>query len=356
MGSPVIKNILSGLKNTVLGVSNLIRRSTGETLKPRWVVFVVTERCNSRCTHCSIWKTGEVKQPLTAREIEDTFKDPLFSETSYIQVSGGEPTTRGDLDEVILAIHRAVPKATIQISTNALLPDRALKVVKKALQAGINLYIGISLDGLNEEHDKIRGIKGNFKKADYLLRELVKMKEAYSGKLTISAGIVISDLTLKSVEPVRRYAEELGIELTEAWYNVSSFYGNMGEHKFSSNLTRSIKSQPPSPIKDLWLKELKGESIKFPCFAMNTFCVLKANGDIVPCLNYYNESAGNVREQTPTEVWHCMQMKKIRNTVKDCRGCLNSWGAGWSFESGYYQKLLFYIKHPLTTLRLIQED
>ncbi len=356
MSFAILKKLFSGLKSSLIGTRNMAHLYAQIPLKPQWLVFVVTEKCNSRCTHCNIWKTDNLVPPLTPAEIEKTLRDPLFSETKYIQVSGGEPTTRGDLDEVILSIHRAVPGATIQISTNALLPARVLKVARTALDAGIELYIGISLDGIGDDHDKIRGIKGNFNKADKLLRELVEIRGRSAGKLTISVGIVISDLTLKSVDAVRSYTEGLNVELTEAWYNESSFYGNLGKHSFSANLNEAIKSQSPSPLKELWLKELKGESIKFPCFAMNTFCVLKANGDIVPCLNYYNESAGNVRKATPSDIWRSMQMKKVRKTVKECRGCLNSWGAGWSINSSYYQTIVFYFKHPLATLKLLIKD
>jgi len=345
----------NGIRKTICGLENLIRRASGESLRPRWVVFELTDRCNSRCTHCSIWKAKSRKGELTADEIEQVFSDGLFKDTEYIQISGGEPTLRGDLEEVILRIHRALPNATIQLSTNGLLPEKVLKVARAALKNEINFYVGVSLDGIGEAHDRIRGIRGNFEKADRLLHELVALRSATGGRLHVSAGIVVSDLTLESLGPVREYARRLGIELTEAWYNECSFYGNEGENAFSANLTDAIRSQPPSPLKELWLRELDGRPIKFPCFAMHTFCVIKCNGDIVPCLNLFDESAGNVREMTPTEIWHSPRMKRVRQKVKDCRGCLNSWGAGWSLETSYYQNLLFYLKHPIITLKLLRE-
>ena len=346
MSRSILRKIGNGMKSTVSGVGSLIRRATGESLRPRWVVFEATDRCNSRCTHCNIWKTENDPDPLTPEEIERAFGDELFKDTRYIQITGGEPVLRSDMEEIVLGIHRAVPGAALQLSTNGLLPDRVMNVVKTALANSINFYVGVSLDGIGEAHDRIRGIRGNFKKADRLLHELVALRSTTGGRLHVSAGIVVSDLTLESLGPVREYARRLGIELTEAWYNECSFYGNEGENAFSANLTDAIRSQPPSPLKELWLRELDGRPIKFPCFAMHTFCVLKWNGDIVPCLNLFDESAGNVREMTPTEIWHSPRMKRVRQKVKDCRGCLNSWGAGWSLETSYYRHLLFYLKHP----------
>jgi len=237
MGSSAVKNTLSGLKNTALGLSNLMRRYTGETLRPKWVVFEITDRCNSRCTHCNIWNTPNDKDPITADEIVKAFSDPLFRDVKYIQITGGEPVLRKDLEEIFLRLHEILPGATLQLSTNALLPERVLEVVRASLAAGITLYVGVSIDGIGAEHDKIRGVPGNFEKADFLLKELVKLRDTYGSRLLVSGGIVISDLTLHSVGPVREYARKMDIELTEAWYNECSFYGNEGAKDIKQAVT-----------------------------------------------------------------------------------------------------------------------
>lgn len=340
-------NIRNGIANTASGLYNSYQRKYGENLRPKWVAFQITDRCNSRCLHCNIWKSEDYPTPLTADEIGAVFRDSLFKDTEYIQISGGEPALRDDLEDVLLIMHEALPNATIQLSTNGLLPKRTLKVTKTALESGINLCVGVSIDGLDENHDKLRGVKGNFKKADLLLNELSALRDHFSGKLHVAAGIVLSDLTIDSIEEVRDYTRSLGIDLTEAWYNECEFYGNENKNMAQSKkLIHAIKSQPPSPLKELWLKKLSGKSYRFPCFAMHSFCVLKYNGDIVPCLNYFNTPAGNVRENSPTEIWHSDRMRAVRKMVDNCSGCLNSWGAGWSLKTSYYQYLKFYLNNP----------
>jgi MoaA/NifB/PqqE/SkfB family radical SAM enzyme len=342
----IVNRIGKGLRNTISGMQNLISRSYNETLKPKRIVYMVTDRCNSRCAHCNIWRKEPARDSLTPKEVEQAFSDKLFENVEYVLCTGGEPSVRNDLKDIILSIHSALPEATIQLSTNGLLPDRVVEIARTAVKQDIRLDIGVSLDGFGEDHDKIRGIKGNFEKADRLIHDLVKLRKGDANKLHIAAGIVLSDLTLDSLPRVRSYAKRLNIDLTEAWYNESSFYDNIGKNVFSNKLIEAVKSQPPSPLQKLWFSALKGKPIKFPCFAMHTFCVLKCNGDIVPCLNLFDTSAGNVREKTPAEIWHSPRMKKVRKVVKDCRGCLNSWGAGWSLQSSYYPFLLFYLKHP----------
>jgi sulfatase maturation enzyme AslB (radical SAM superfamily) len=219
-----------------------------------------------------------------------------------------------------------------------------IEVAKSAVSNGISLDIGVSLDGIGDDHDKIRGVKGNFQKVDWLFNQLVKLREGYKDRLRVDAGIVISDLTLYSLEQVREYTGRLGIGLTEAWYNETTFYSNVGKKKFGKELISAVKTQPDSLLKELWLRYLDGKSIKFLCFAMHTFCVLKCNGDIVPCLNMFDKSGGNVRNKKPIEIWHSREMQKIRKEIDNCQGCLNSWGAPWSFSASFYPLLFFYLK------------
>jgi len=347
--------IVRSAKRTTTGVKNLILRSSTELLKPTHIVYMVTDRCNSRCVHCNIWRKEPAKNPLTAKELKQVFSDDLFKDVAYVLCTGGEPATRNDLEDIILNIHKALPRATIQLSTNGLLPERVIEVVRAALKRDISIDVGVSLDGTGSEHDKIRGVKGNFEKADRLIRELVELRGNYRNRLQVGAGIVLSDLTINSLSDVRKYAKDLEIDLTEAWYNESPFYDNVGGYAFNNQLIEAVKSQTPSPIQELWLKALTGSPIKFSCFAMYTFCVLKSNGDMVPCLNLWNTKAGNVRESSPAEIWHSNAAKRARKHVKNCKGCLNSWGADWSLYSSFYPILLFYLRHPKITIEKILE-
>jgi len=325
---------------------NIALRALDIPLKPRWVVFMPTDRCNSRCLHCNIWQQKTTDNPLRPDEIEKIFGDGLFEKVGCVMLTGGEATTRSDINEVILRIHKVLPETLIQLSTNALLPQRAFDAAKMAMEHNINFAVGVSLDGIGEAHDKMRGVKGNFEKVDWLLRKLVELREKHGSKLNVAAGIVLSDFTLDSLEAVRQYARGLCIGLVEQWYNESSFYSNVGDKKFHQELYDAVKSQQPTPLQESWLGSLKGKSIRFPCFALYRFCVLKCNGDIVPCLNKWDSTAGNIRESSPSQIWYGQRAKEVRAGIRNCKGCLNGWQVGWSFESSYHQILSFYLRHP----------
>ena len=349
----MVRTVKTALEGAVAGTGNMVLRAVSERLEPQWLWFGVTDRCNSRCTHCNIWREKATSNPLSVSEIKHTLSDPLFKNVQSVLISGGEPTLRTDLEDVVRAIHGTIPKAEIVVSTNGLLPDRMLEIVRNLIHSKIPISVGTSVDGLDEKHDTMRGVNGNFAKVDYMLRELVALREKHPNKLSVTVQFTLSDLNADSVWGVRAYARELNVGLLEGWYNEAPFYSNPKREAAAPKIFDIVKSQVSCPLQETWLRMLKGKSIRFPCFAMYTFCVLKCNGDIVPCLNLWDEKAGNVRHNTPSDIWHSSSAKEVRRKVKACEGCLNSWGCGWSYESSSYQFLLHYLKHPLATLKKI---
>jgi len=345
----IVKKIGRPAKNTICGIKNLTLRATGESLKPQQLWFEVTDRCNCRCKFCNIWRSKPTNNVLNLEEIEKTLSDDLFKDLKYIMLSGGEPLLRNDLEEIIIRIHKILPKAPIMFGTNCSLPERTISVVKSAIKNNINIGVGVSLEGIGEKHDSVRGMRGLFEKVDWLLHELVALRKKAGDKLSIGVGFVLSDLTLPALEEVKTYTQELSVSLHVQWYNEASYYDNIGEHLLSNTgaIIEAVRSLPPSLIHEMGIKLLSGKSIKFPCFAMYTFCLLKCNGDIVPCFDFWDVKVGNVRESPPSLIWHSPEAKKARRKVKNCQGCLNACGVGWSFGASFYPLLLFHLKRKL---------
>ncbi|MDD4004632.1 MAG: radical SAM protein [Elusimicrobiaceae bacterium] len=339
--------------NFAAGMKNTLTKATGGILRPRWLWFGVTDNCNSRCSMCNIWQQPVTKEPLTPREIETTLKDPVFQGIEYIINSGGETTLRADLKEVMLAEFSALPGATIQLSTNGLLPERMLDAVKFGIERGMKLSVGTSLDGIGPAHDAVRGVPGNFQKVDYLLTELKKLRAGYPG-LDIGFGFTLMDTTLANLEATRDYARKMDVGFLMQWFNQSPFYSNAGDVKLDrEKMLEAVKSYPDPILRDMWLDWLHGKSIRFNCFALHSFCVLKCNGDISPCLSKWDVCAGNVRENTPSEIWQSEAARQARRGVRACEGCLNSWGTDWSFRTSGYPYLTHLLTHPASTARRI---
>ncbi|MCM8796406.1 MAG: radical SAM protein [Candidatus Omnitrophica bacterium] len=202
-----MNSVYYNIKSLAYGTKNiLLRYINGTLLKPRWLWFEVTDRCNSRCLHCNIWSKKPKKDILAPVEIKKLLSEPLFNDIEWILNAGGEPALRDDLEEVILSQHEAVPKAKIMISTNGLLPERIVSVVKSAIINKINIYVGTSIEAIGKEHDSIRGIAGNFEKVDRLLREPVVIRDTYKNGFP-SFGFTLIDRTLPHLEAVKLYLE-----------------------------------------------------------------------------------------------------------------------------------------------------
>ncbi len=342
-----------GLKGTVNGPKNLVMREL-QMLKPKFLWFSVTELCNSHCTMCNIWQNKKTHEPLSPEEIKKTLSDPLFKNVIYINNSGGEATVRLDLQEVVMAEHEALPNAAICISTNAIMPQRAYEITKYALEHGVKMQVGVSLDGVGETHDQIRGVKGNFEKVDWLLHQLIELKKIHKDQLWIAVGSVLTDSSIENIEAIKKYTAELGIHNEVQWFNSSSYYNNSGDTKENQRdkLIAAVRALPPNLLNEKWVDWLNGKPIKFTCFAMHTFCVLKSNGDISVCLTHWNQTAGNVRVNTPTEIWKSAAAKEARKVVANCQGCLNSWGTNWSWAASFYPYLKYYVGHPSTLKKL----
>ena len=131
--------------------------------------FTTTWKCNSKCITCAIWKDFDTgKDDLSVDEINRFSQSKYFRNVEYITISGGEPTLRSDLPEIISVLHKNIPKASFRITTNGMNPQIEELMFKKMKNdnPGIKFsLVGISLNGPPAIHDLTRGIQGSWGKA-----------------------------------------------------------------------------------------------------------------------------------------------------------------------------------------------
>jgi 12,18-didecarboxysiroheme deacetylase len=122
------------------------------------VVWNVGQRCNLRCVHCySHSRNKEYTGELSTKEAKNLIEDIADFGCPVILFSGGEPLMRPDILELIEYSKSLGIRAVL--STNGTLITEEMAVRLKEL--GLS-YVGISLDGLKETHDRFRGVKGSF--------------------------------------------------------------------------------------------------------------------------------------------------------------------------------------------------
>jgi MoaA/NifB/PqqE/SkfB family radical SAM enzyme len=121
---------------------------------PVLVHFEVTLRCNARCGFCDYWKTHPSARDQELASFADAAR---YFNPMMITFTGGEPLMRRDLEAIVRGVSDAVRLKYVALITHGamLTPERALSL----WQAGVH-QLNISLDYLDERHDRARGIPG----------------------------------------------------------------------------------------------------------------------------------------------------------------------------------------------------
>lgn len=144
--------------------------------KPVVVQFPVNDICDAKCQMCNIWQQHFDTQ-VTLDEVDKIFSNPLFSEVRGIGLNGGEPTLRPDLPDIADILYQKLPKLRhISLITNGTKADRVAERVDR-LAAVVKKHVGyldvmVSLDGVGEVHDRVRGRPGNFSNAIKVLEHV----------------------------------------------------------------------------------------------------------------------------------------------------------------------------------------
>ncbi len=165
---------------------------------PLSLVVSVSYRCNSRCKTCNVWQKSA--EELTAEEWRDVF-GKIGTAPYYLTFSGGEPFLREDIADIVIAACELCKPHLITIPTNGLMSRAILRRVEKILQAapGVQVGINISLDGVGQEHDFIRGIEGSYQRALETYRSLRALDYP---NLSLSVHTVVSRFNAKRLPEI----------------------------------------------------------------------------------------------------------------------------------------------------------
>lgn len=179
--------------------------------KPRVVQFPINDICNSRCQMCDIWKRKLTAQ-VDPATVEKIFSDPLFSKVQSVGLNGGEPTLRADLPELAVALCRVLPRlAKISLITNAIRGSALEPIIARLgdamLPHGVALDVMVSIDGIGDVHDQVRGRPGNFTAAAELLSVLGERHPRIDRRI----GCTIIKDNVYDAERVLHWAEDHGV-------------------------------------------------------------------------------------------------------------------------------------------------
>lgn len=290
---------------------------------PKEATLAVTFRCNSKCIMCNIWKETD-HQELPARAYSK-----LPGSLRTINITGGEPFMRKDLVDVVRNIHDAAPKCRIVISTNGYLTDRIVESVKRMLEFHPRLGLGISVDGIGEVHDRVRGIPGGFERAIGTVRALKAL-----GLEDLRLGMTILPENAGDLPKVHRLAKELGVEFTTTVAHNSGIFFKKTDNcpsaitdQLKADLRAIEQEHLRSPVPKNWFRSYHLAGITDPsiratlatrCEAASRFFYMDPRGYIYPCI-VMDRRIGNLESVEDFDAFY--ESKEFRAARSAARAC-----------------------------------
>ena len=278
---------------------------------------IVTYRCNARCTMCNRYKAPS--KPDEEISIETIKKLPKMY---FTNITGGEPFIREDLSEIVRELYKKSDR--IVISTNGFFTDRIIKLCEEFPNIGIR----ISIEGLEETNNKIRGLEDGFNRGYSTLKKLVEMKHP-----DVGFGMTVQDANAKDLVPLYDLSNELNMEFATASLHNSFYFVEakniihdrlMVAKEFEKLINKLLASNSPKKWFRAYFNHglinyIFGQKRLLPCdMAFDTFFI-DPYGDVMPCNGTKEkEVMGNLNNQTWDELWNSEQANNVRNKVRHC--------------------------------------
>lgn len=282
---------------------------------------IVTYRCNARCTMCSRYKApSRPEEEITLDTIRKL--PPMY----FTNITGGEPFLREDLKDIVRELRKKSRR--IVISTNGFFTDRIIDLCREFPDVGIR----ISIEGLEETNNAIRGLEDGFNRGLTTLKELKKL-----GMTDIGFGMTVQDRNAADLVPLYALSDELGMEFATAAVHNSFYFVEtnniihdrpMVAAHFEELINELLKSKSPKKWFRAYFNHglinyIYSQKRLLPCdMSFDTFFI-DPYGDVMPC-NGTGEKLvmGNLNRQSWEELWHSADAEAVRKKVRRCdRNC-----------------------------------
>ena len=282
---------------------------------------IVTYRCNARCNMCNRYKAPS--RPEEEISLETIQKLPPMY---FTNITGGEPFIREDLKDIVRELYKKSDR--IVISTNGFFTDRIVDLCKEFPQVGIR----ISIEGLENTNNEIRGLEDGYNRGYTTLQKLVQM-----GMKDVGFGMTVQDKNAPDLVPLYNISNDLNMEFATASLHNSFYFVEsnniihdrlMVAQNFEDLVNELLNSNSPKK----WFRAYFNHGLinyifsqkrLLPCdMSFDTFFI-DPYGDVMPCNGTKEkEVMGNLNEQSWDELWNSEKAETVRKKVRCCdRNC-----------------------------------
>ena len=315
-------------------------------LLPTILNLPITERCNSRCAMCGVWSNNSNAE-FSADELYHILRGRLFKSIRYVGISGGEPTLRKDLFEVCRTVIETLPQLRgFSITSNGFnsqcLAESLSQLKRLTDKKKVDFSLNLSLDGIAEVHDRVRGIKNAFNHVK------TSINIAQKSGVFVQLQCTVSNLNVYSVGNVLNFAKDIGVDCVFRLATIIERLDNkdcMGEISLnnhqrsffadfleSSDVIFAARSLGRRLLyHDLSNRLKQGLDRKAPCYFQNQGVFLSPCGDLFHCSmcssRICNALKSDSFESYFSEHSNHLRKKMLANT---CRLCVHDQSGIWS--------------------------
>jgi MoaA/NifB/PqqE/SkfB family radical SAM enzyme len=313
-------------------------------IRPTVLIYNCTWVCDARCTMCNNWKWGDRKSDMTLAQVEPVMNHPFWGAVENLNISGGEPTTRNDLPDMVEMFQRHLPRMRkIGINTTGLTPHRAIpmltRIVEFCAKNDILISIRVSLDGIGDVHNQVRDVKRGFEKASQTIEAMQALSKQHDN-FQFGIASTIFATNMEDAENILAWARTKGLDVV---FNMLRFTDAMLHNK---QLEEKIgfREREETFMRKFFLDRVQEESVlsgqafmylhyadmiangyqrTMPCPFQSQGLLLNPNGDLHYCEN--SEKLGNVLDDPAESLYYKAENLMHRQHLKDkvCPTCLS---------------------------------
>ena len=313
-------------------------------IRPTVLIYNCTWVCDARCEMCSNWKFGDRKSDMTLAQLEPVMQNRFWNAVENLNISGGEPTTRNDLPEMVEMFHRHLPRLRkLGVNTTGLTPHRAIpmltRIVEFCAEKGVLVSIRVSLDGVGDVHEQVRHVKRAFDKASQTI-EAMQALAAKHANFQFGIAATIFSTNMPDAENILAWARTKNLDIV---FNMLRFTDAMLHNK---ELEASIgfREQEEAFMRKFFLERVQEESVlsgqafmylhyadmiangyhrTMPCPFQSQGLLLNPYGDLHYCEN--SQKIGNVLDDSADALYFKADNLAHRQTLieKTCPTCLS---------------------------------
>jgi MoaA/NifB/PqqE/SkfB family radical SAM enzyme len=301
---------------------------------PPFLILFINSICNMKCEHCFYWRNLNRRDDLTQEELFALSRS--LGRIENLNLSGGEPFLRSDFGAICRQFVRHNKVRQIYVPTNGYYTDKIVRQVTETLkEKNLEIFaVELSLDGMQEFHDKFRVSLGAFDRAMKSYDALAEL-QSRDPRLRIHAISTATDANMEEIRRLTAYLFDRCPQMDH--HNLAIIRGDRKNpslqgpslqqyrelYDYIQRLWSPRESGRYGSIVEPMLQWAKIETVSrqaqvIPCRAGRISAVVYANGDVSVC--EIHKPLGNLREKSFWDIWNSEEARRLRQSIarKDC--------------------------------------